>query len=294
MPRSFLRRPGAVLLWTAVLCSAHAGLLDALHIRAKADAPLEADQPGYEVLLLDSHSEQLLVSGRVSVPDSFGKVDLAGLEIRAADGQKVGEVMLAPAIPPSKTPAFEFNLRREYLKNSTVTVTHDSKETLDVVVFDLGTFGVRDFQSKNGPLPPPRFRVVLAEQGVFGEENHDFTMTDQVPLTEGQPFGFRLYVRGGGGSLPARIEQTLPRPPKTWGDEEMLKHLKISEDGRTAVSSDRMPTEQLIEQSWTIAEGDPPGNYEFKIFLRDELVKTFVFHVQPPSPAPTENPTDTK
>ena len=285
MPNSSLSRflsAGALLLM-GIAGTAPAGILDALHIRAKADAPLETDQPGYEVNLLDSHSDEMLVMGHVRMPDSFGKVDVADLLIRDADGKKVGEMTLAPEIPPSKTPAFEFYLRREYLKNSTVTVSHDAKETLDMAVFHLGTFGVRDFHSKSGSLSPPRFRVALLEQGMFDAEHGEFTITDKVPLTEGQAFGFRIYIRGGGGSLPVRVEQTLPGPPKTWGSEEAVKKLKISEDGRTAVASEQVPTEQLLEPRWTVAEGDPAGDYEFKIFVRDELVKTFVFHVKPPS-----------
>ena len=122
---------------------------------AKADAPLETDQPGYEVTLLDSYSEETLVMGHVRVPESFGKVDFAELVIRDAENHKVGEMLLAPEIPPMKTPGVEFFLRREYLKNSTVTVAHDDKDNTDMAVFCLGTFGVRDLQSKNGPLPLP-------------------------------------------------------------------------------------------------------------------------------------------
>ena len=274
------------LVLAAMVHTAPGGILDALHVRAKAEAPLEADQPGYEVNLLDSHSDNLLVMGHVKVPDSFGKVDTAVLAVVGVDGQKISEVEIAPSALTPKTSGYEFYLRREYLKNSTVTIAHNQPETLDVAVVHLGTFEVRNYKLKTEPTPR-KFSVVLAEQGLFDEQHREFTPTDKVPLTEGQPFGFRLYVRGGGGSLPVRVEQTLPSPPKTWGSEEAVKNLKISEDGRTATFSDRIPTNELLEPGWTVAEGDPAGDYEFKIFLRDELVKTFVFHVQPP-PAPAD------
>ena len=51
-----------LLIGVCVLAGAFpatAGLLDAVHVRAKADAPLEADQPGYEVILFDTHSDSL-------------------------------------------------------------------------------------------------------------------------------------------------------------------------------------------------------------------------------------------
>ena len=95
---------------------------------------------------------------------------------------------------------------------------------------------------------------------MFDEQHTEFTLTDKVPLTEGQSYGVRLYVRGGGGgSLPVRTEQTLPSAPKTWGDAEALKRLKISDDGRTAIFSDRIPTEQLVSQDWTVDAGGPTG-----------------------------------
>ena len=283
----------SILVVLLVACGARAGILDPLDVRAKTEAPLETDQPGYEVILLDSHSDTLLVMGSIRVPDTFGKVDIAALSVVNSDGQKIAEVGLAPSVPPKKTPSFEFSLRREFLKNSTVSVAHNTPDSMDVALFHLGTFEVREPKVKR-ELPPRKFRVELVEQGMFDEVHQEFTLTDKVPLAAEQSYGVRLYVHGGGGSLPVRTELTLPSPPKTWGSEEEVKRLKISDDGRTASYADRLPTDELVRESWTVAEGDPAGDYELKIFLRDELVKTFVFHVQPPLAESKQTSSDTK
>ncbi len=86
----------------------------------------------------------------------------------------------------------------------------------------------------------------------------------------------------------------MPSPPKIRGGEEVVKKLKVSEDGRTAVGFEQVPTGQVLEPGWTVAEDDPASDYQFEIFLRDELVKTLVFHVQPPSATPGDSPANDK
>lgn len=294
LPRKLLRRPlgwfvlPGLLLWGVNLASA--GLLDMTHVRAKADAPLQSDHPGFEVMLLDTHDKNALVAGNVRVPDNFGKVGGASLLIIDAEGKKLGDVALAPSSFPSKTPSFDFYLARSLLQNSTVSVLHDTADDFDVTVYHLGTFAVQDPKLPRPPLSAPKVRVVLAEQGVY-DEDRNFTSTEQVPFVTGQTYGFRLYLQvGGGGSLPLRVEQTLPTAPKTWGDADTLKRLKISEDGRTASFTDLIVSEKLYENGGVVAEGDPTGDYVCKIFVRDELVKTFVFHVQPPPVTVPEPP----
>ena len=226
-----------------------------------------------------------MVSVGVHVPDSFGKVNVAALDVVDAQGKKVASVSLAPAIPTTGKISFECDLGREYLKNSTLGLAHDAKETLDCAIIHLGTFEVRDFKPMRPPSPP-KIWLALAEQGIPGEPDGDFTLTDKVPLVEGQVFGFRMYLRGDGRTFPVRVEQTLPSPPKSWGEPEAVKRLKISEDGRTASETMMVPGDKLFEQGWTIADGDPEGDYLCKVFVRDELVKTFTFHVHEESAKP--------
>ena len=93
---------------------------------------------------------------------AFGKVDAAILDIMDERGQRVGTVTLAPANLPGKEASYDFNLRRECLKDSTLTFSHSAPETIDVATVHLGTFEVRDFRSKT-PAPAARVSFALAE-----------------------------------------------------------------------------------------------------------------------------------
>ena len=77
-----------------------------------------------------------------------------------------------------------------------------------------------------------------------------------------------------------RVETELPSRPATWGKPEQGHDLVISKDGRTASLSSMVPTEKLIENISGVAPGDPKGEYQIRVFIREQLVKTFKFRAQ--------------
>ena len=265
-------------------CQARAGLFDPIDVRAQSTDPTQADHPGYVVYLSDFHSTKGLVLGGIKIPDSFGKVDVAVLNLVGSDGKALASQALASSkVPLRDGTTFDLEIARDCLQNSTLAVSNSKgDEPFDVAVIHLGTFEVHDRPRKD-PVTPPPVQLALVEGGVY-DENGDFTVTNQVSQEPGASFGLRMVFRGKGRSVRVRIEQTLPESPPSWGDPADLRELTISGDGRTATASKTLPTGELIEgPRWVVADGEPIGDYVYKIFSGDKLLREIVFHVKPAS-----------
>ena len=270
------------ILTAVVLALCLAFQAEAVDIRSRADDPSKADTDGYSVLLMETGHEDFLVYGVAAVPASFGKVEGSQLTVRDDNGQHLCSIRTLAEISPGGTTDIEFHLRRDLLKNSLLTVwTSTEHEGRKSVRFVIGTFAVTPLakaQELNKPYP---IKVALAEFGRFeGDFFEGFTETDKIIFDEDRAYGFRLYLRGDGRSLPMRVETELPSPPATWGKPDHGHDLVISKDGRTASLSSMVPTEKLIENIIGVAPGDPKGEYQIRVFIREQLVKTFKFRVQ--------------
>lgn len=272
-----------VALLSCLLFYTQMGLaVGSFEIRGKSDAPLESDTPGFKVGLVDTQDDRFLVNANVVVPKEF-KATGATLTLVDESGKKIADVQTVGYDAPNKKPEmwYEFTVERSLLKNSKFEVFRMTEENgLEYAAFILGTFAIRDLQKRAEDKVPPTIWVPLAEFGLFRRYigTDEFTATDNVPLDEGQQFGFRMYIRGDGRSVPMKIEDIAPAAPKTWG--EPSEHVKISPDGRTATWEGKVPTEKLVEMFHEIAEGDPEGSYETRVYVRDQLVKTFKYTVR--------------
>lgn len=262
-----------------LIAGSNASALGGFEIREKSDAPGEADTPGFSLILIDTHSDDFLVTGFATVPKSF-EAKGAGLILIDENGQRLCDVGVAESEGRGSTKRFEFSLRRDLLKNSALVAYRFSEETgINTAKFVLGTFAVNDPPKASKPPVPRKIWVAVAEFGLFEKYigTDEFTQTDKVPLEKGQQYGFRLYLRGDGRSLPMKVEVEAPSAPKTWGEE--TEDLKISADGRVASHESMAPTEKLVEQLWEVADGDPEGEYQIRVFVSDQLIKTFKFTV---------------
>jgi hypothetical protein len=97
-----------------------------------------------------------------------------------------------------------------------------------------------------------------------------------VPLIPSRvSYGYVLRVAT---SQTVRITEilTLPAKPQIWPQGPSVV---ISKDGRTMTSTREIQpnNEGLIANSWTVAEGDPSGDYELTILREGKLVATFHF-----------------
>lgn len=268
------------LLFYAGMALAQGGF----EVRGKSNAPLESDTSGFEVGLLDTQTDNFLVNANVVVPKDF-KATGASLSLVDESGKKIAEIETFGRDALNKKPEtwYEFTVERSLLKNSKFVVFRMTEENgLEYANFILGTFGIRDMPQRAESKFPPRIWVPLAEFGLFKKYigTDEFTETGDVPLDEGQQFGFRIYIRGDGRSVPMKIEDIAPTAPKTWGKPS--EHVKISPDGRMSTWEGLVPTEKLVEMFHEIAEGDPEGNYETRVYVRDQLVKTFNYTVKKP------------
>lgn len=274
-----------IALLTLLLFSTRVALaLGGFEIRGKSDSPLESDTPGFNVHFLDTQTESFLVNANVVVPKDF-KPTGATLGLVDENGKKVADVQTVGQDAPNGKPEiwYEFTVERSLLKNSKFVVFRRTEENgLEYAAFILGTFAIRDMPKPAASKFPPTIWVALAEFGLFRKYigTDEFTATGDVPLEEGQQFGFRIYIRGDGRSVPMKIVTIAPAAPRTWGKPS--ESLKISPDGRMATWEGLVPTEKLVEKFGEIAEGDPEGNYEMRVYISDQLVKTFKYTVRKP------------
>ena len=125
--------------------------------------------------------------------------------------------------------------------------------------------------------------VRRAEFGVFeGPDGAErFTPTNTVPAFDGQAFGWRVEVRTSRTTVHWQEHFQLPAPSDQWGEAASDPDVLISKDGRSAVAQgDELVEDGAISRSyWTLAAGDPPGEYIMDLAIEGHPVGHFVFRV---------------
>jgi len=125
--------------------------------------------------------------------------------------------------------------------------------------------------------------------GVFGiiikgrDGKDEFKVSNTVPLIEGQSYGW--IIKRGSGIAKVKLKEVfeLPARPETWGPGEASGEQDISEDGRILTSEKEILVEDgHIESFWSVASGDPLGDYVIRVYVNDVLLKTFHFKVVKP------------
>ncbi len=120
----------------------------------------------------------------------------------------------------------------------------------------------------------PSPRVTSSEFGVH--ECGGFSPTTEVQLIPGETFGWRLMVPDG-QPVAWREELVLPERPAQWSG---VGFIDIRDEGRTAVTAGvDVPWEGELSHAWVVTEGDPPGDYELRLWVDGRLHDVYRFRV---------------
>jgi hypothetical protein len=143
--------------------------------------------------------------------------------------------------------------------------------------------------AKSKTRKPHSYQVISAKVGVFTTstpEDFSFTAATAVPLVVGQPFGWVIQLRthqsNATPTVKMREELILPDFPVTWGATDTTGTRTVSDDSRVASTDFEIQpdTSGMLYRVWSIADGDPPGRYVFKLYIEGKLVKMLGFEVK--------------
>jgi len=111
-------------------------------------------------------------------------------------------------------------------------------------------------------------------------EDH-FEPASEVPAEDGQVFGWVVEIDTTRESLHWQEYLKLPRPPADWGDAADDPDVLISKDGKSAVAQgeDLVEDGELSRFYWSLAAGDPAGDYELDLAIEGRPVAHFTFRV---------------
>ena len=124
-------------------------------------------------------------------------------------------------------------------------------------------------------------RVEFGRMETTADGSDRFMPTTQLPAEDGAGFGWVLKVETRRASLHWQERLRLPAPPEDWGDAGDDPDIVISKDGRSALArgEDMVENGELSRFYWTLAEGDPAGDYELDLAVEGHPVAHVVFHV---------------
>ncbi|MDI1312597.1 hypothetical protein [Prosthecobacter sp.] len=130
--------------------------------------------------------------------------------------------------------------------------------------------------------PAANITIKEKEFGLFEEKERGeilFTPAESVPHVLGQGYGWRLKVDTDSKSIRVKHELHLPAPAKDWGDIE--EGMTVSADRKSCAYVEDCKLHQgYIFYAWEVAEDDPEGEYEVRVFIDDKLVARFKFTVK--------------
>ena len=124
-----------------------------------------------------------------------------------------------------------------------------------------------------------RVQFGILETTAEGDER--FVPANEVPAEDGQVFGWTVEVETSRESLHWQEYLKLPRPPADWGDAGDDPDVLISKDGKGAVAQgeDLVADGELSRFYWSLAAGDPAGDYQLDLAVEGRPVAHFTFRV---------------
>ena len=119
----------------------------------------------------------------------------------------------------------------------------------------------------------------ILQSSAEGEDR--FVAANEVPAEDGQVFGWVVAVETTRESLHWQEYLKLPRPPADWGDAGDDPDVLISKDGKGAVAQgeDLVEDGELSRFYWSLAAGDPAGDYQLDLAVEGRPVAHFTFRV---------------
>ena len=124
-----------------------------------------------------------------------------------------------------------------------------------------------------------RAQFGILESGAGGDDR--FVPAQELPAEDGQVFGWVLEVDTSRPSLHWQEHLRLPRAPADWGEAANDPDVLISSDGKTVVAQgeDLVEDRELSRFYWSLAAGDPAGDYELDLAVEGKPVAHFTFSV---------------
>ena len=108
-----------------------------------------------------------------------------------------------------------------------------------------------------------------------------FVATEEIPAIDGQAFGWIIEVDTTRKSLHWQEHLRMPEPPADWGDAASDPDLVISKDGKSVIAQgeDDIDDHELSRFYWSLATGDPAGEYQMDVAVEGHPVAHIHFHV---------------
>lgn len=138
---------------------------------------------------------------------------------------------------------------------------------------------------------PESIEVSRAVFGLFqldDKGNIVLTPTTQIPLIEGETYGWRIQLASYQGEVTWREVFQLPGRPQEWsgpidgdfaidpnGTEGITTYTEFTEDG-------------WIENSWTVVSGDPAGQHRIEVYIDEQMIAAFEFEVVASAESPNQ------
>lgn len=125
-------------------------------------------------------------------------------------------------------------------------------------------------------------RFGVLETGEDGAER--FVPTSEIPAVDGTTFGWVLEIRTNREAVRWQEYLRLPKAPADWGDAAEDPDVLISKDGTSVAAQGEDPVAdgELQRFYWTLAPGDPAGDYELDVAVEGRAVAHFRFRVPVP------------
>lgn len=125
-----------------------------------------------------------------------------------------------------------------------------------------------------------RFGILKADETA----DDQFVATEEVPPFDGQAFGWVVEVDTTRHTLHWQEHLRMPAPPADWGDAASDPDVIISKDGMSVIAQgeDEVDEAELSRFYWSLATGDPAGDYELDLAVEGRRVAHIRFHVAAP------------
>jgi len=121
------------------------------------------------------------------------------------------------------------------------------------------------------------FGLLKSDEG----SDDQFVPTDNIPAIDGQAFGWIIEVDTTRKTLHWQEHLRMPEPPADWGDAASDPALVISKDGKSVVAQgeDDVEDSELSRFYWSLATGDPAGEYQLDVAVEGHQVAHIRFRV---------------
>ncbi|MCK5686417.1 hypothetical protein KAJ27_19940 [bacterium] len=127
-------------------------------------------------------------------------------------------------------------------------------------------------------LPQYECKFGILTKGLNGKEI--FEATTKVPFIVGQRYGWILTTESKVKIIRWTEELILPSSPKTWG---ITEESHVSSDKTITVTNSKSSViNGEISNFWSIADGDPKGKYQIRLYVEDKFIEEFNFTLVEP------------